>query len=393
MSAAPLSLRFTGACVLRNGVLQNRSVAIADGVISKGPLPEIDLSGYLILPGIVDLHGDGFERQIAPRPRIDFDLATALRATDAEAAANGITTAYLAHGWSWEGGKRSPDHAEAFLAALDAYRPQALTDLRVQIRCETHMVETAERLIAAVRRHKVDYVVFNDHIDQTLALAETDPVLLARLARDAGLDPPPYLSRVRAAARQAGQVPRFLCRLADAFDTLGVVYGSHDDHDGETRERYSMIGAKVCEFPTRHAAAALARAVGDPILMGAPNVLRGGSQSGNVAATDLIRENLCDALVSDYFAPALPRAAFGLVDEGVCDLAAAWAMISAKPAEILRLPDRGMIDYGKRADLVVVNGATRRIEATLAGGRIAYLAGEAARRFVVAGLPVAMAAE
>jgi alpha-D-ribose 1-methylphosphonate 5-triphosphate diphosphatase len=127
--------------------------------------------------------------------------------------------------------------------------------------------------------------------------------------------------------------------------------------------------------------------------MGAPNVVRGGSQSGNIAATDLIRRGLCDALVSDYYYPALSRAAFRLVDDGLADLPAAWAMISTRPAEILHMADRGVIAYGKRADLCVVNEETRRIEATLVAGRLTHLTGEAARRFLGSRAELAMAAE
>lgn len=154
-----------------------------------------------------------------------------------------------------------------------------------------------------------------------------------------------------------------------------------------------MIGARICEFPIARSAAALARAVNDPVLMGAPNVVRGGSQSGNIAATDLIRRGMCDALVSDYYYPALSRAAFRLVDDGILDLPAAWAMISTRPAEILCLADRGVIAYGKRADLCVVNEETRRVEATLSAGRLTHLTGEAAHRFLGSRAELAMAAE
>ncbi|WP_371038118.1 MULTISPECIES: alpha-D-ribose 1-methylphosphonate 5-triphosphate diphosphatase [unclassified Rhodosalinus] len=393
MSASLPSFRLTGATVLRDGALQRRSVAVAEGRITKGPLPAVDLTGYLILPGIVDLHGDAFERHLAPRPSAPFRLDIALRATDRDAAANGVTTAWLAHGWSWEGGRRGPDHAEAFLAALDAYRPQALVDLRVQLRCETHTVETADRLLAAVRRHGVDYVVFNNHLDEALIEAERSGPDFALWARQAGRSLEDHLEALKAARAQARTVPRYLCRLAEAFDTLGVSYGSHDDADGETREMFSMIGAKICEFPTRRSAAALARAVGDPVVMGAPNVVRGGSQAGNVSAADLLRKGQCDALVSDYYYPALAAAAFRLVDDGTMSLPQAWSLISARPAEILRLADRGVIDYGKRADLAVVNERTRVVEATIAGGRVGYLAGEAAHRFFAAGAPLALAAE
>lgn len=393
MPPAPSSLRLTGATTLRDGALQKRSVAVEDGRISKGPLPEVDLSGYYVLPGIIDLHGDAFERHLAPRPTAPFPIRTALRATDRDAAANGVTTAWMAHSWSWEGGARGPDHAEAFLRAHDAYAGEALTDLRIQIRCETHTIDTADRLLAAVRRHEVDYVVFNNHLPEALELAQADPTRLLHWARQAGRTVDQHLEIVQAASAQKRDVPRYLCRLAEAFDTLGVSYGSHDDSDGETREYFSQIGAKICEFPTRRAAAAVARAVGDPVLMGAPNVVRGGSQSGNIAAQALIEAQLCDALVSDYYYPALLQAAFRLVEDGLMDLPRAWAMISSRPAEILRLPDRGVIDYGRRADLVVVNAETHAVEATLCAGRITHLAGEAAHRFLGARRGVRLAAE
>lgn len=386
-------LRLVGATALRDGKMQKRSVAIEGGVISKGPLPEVDLTGYLVLPGIIDLHGDAFERHIAPRPSAPFPLETGLHATDRDAAANGVTTAWLAQSWSWEGGHRSPEAAEDMMQALSSLRAHLMTDLRLQLRVETHTVDTADRLLAAVRRFGIDYVVFNNHLDEALTLAQARPVELALWAAKSGRTPEAQLALVETARKQSHQVPRYLCRLAEAFDTLGVHYGSHDDPDGETRERFSMIGARICEFPTTRSAAALARAVNDPVLMGAPNVVRGGSQSGNIAAVDLIRRGLCDALVSDYYYPALARAAFRLVDDGVMDLPAAWAMISARPAQILHLSDRGIIDHGKRADLCVINATTRQVEATLVAGRLTHLTGEAARRFLGGRAGLALAAE
>ncbi|ALG90679.1 MAG: alpha-D-ribose 1-methylphosphonate 5-triphosphate diphosphatase [Pseudomonadota bacterium] len=374
-------LRFTGATILRDGELQQRSLAIADGRITKGPLPEVDLSGYLILPGIIDLHGDAFERHIAPRPSAPFDLPTGLASTDRDAAANGVTTAWLAQSWSWEGGHRGPERAEEIMAALSAYRNHALTDLRLQVRCETHLVDSGPRLLAAIRRHGIDYVVFNNHLEEAVDHARERPEVIYHWARQAGRTPDEHMTLVNGALARAREVPRHLCSLAEAFDEMGVLYGSHDDPDGETRERYSMIGARIAEFPTSRKAAAAAKAMNDPVLMGAPNVMRGGSQSGNIAAMDLIHQGLCDALVSDYYYPALAGAAWRLVDEGVMGLPAAWAMISQKPAEILRLPDRGRLDFGKRADLCVINRQTRRIEMTIAGGRLSFLSGEAAHRF------------
>jgi alpha-D-ribose 1-methylphosphonate 5-triphosphate diphosphatase len=179
-------LRLTNAQILRDGVLQQKSISLADGLITRGPLPEVDLSGYLILPGIVDLHGDGFERHMAPRPSAPFPLAAGFASFDREAAAHGVTTAFLAQGWSWEGGHRGPDHAEEVMAALDLYRPHALTDLRLQIRAETHLVDETARLIDAVKRHQIDFVVFNDHLAEALHMARLAPTDFAAWARKIG---------------------------------------------------------------------------------------------------------------------------------------------------------------------------------------------------------------
>lgn len=386
-------LRLTGATTLRDGTLQDRTVAIAGGRIDAGPFPAVDLSGYYILPGIIDLHGDAFERHIAPRPSAPFPIEMGLLGADRDAAANGVTTAWLAQSWSWEGGQRSPDFACEMLAALAAYKPRALTDLRLQIRYETHELDSAARLLQAVRTYGIGYVIFNNHLDEAIATYASRPHDLELWAKRSGRTGADMMAAVMAAKRRQSEVPRNLCALAEAFDTLGCIYGSHDDPDGETRETYAMMGARVCEFPTTLSAAKVAHAVGDPVLMGAPNVVRGGSQAGNIAALSVIRAGKCNALVSDYHYPALARAAFALVDQNILDLPQAWAMISSNPAQIMRLTDRGLIAPGKRADLVIIDKATRTVECTIVAGRITYLAGAAAHRFLRMDQPLRMAAE
>lgn len=394
MTAFLPPLRLVGAEVLTDDRFDCRPVGVMAGQIVEGHgLPEVDLSGFWLMPGIVDLHGDGFERQVYPRPSAPFPLGPALAATDREAAAHGVTTCYLAQSWSWEGGMRGPERAEALMAAVQDHRARALTDLRVQVRAETHLVAEVPRLIAAVERFRVDYVVFNDHLEEGFQMRRANPDGFAHWARKAGLTEAELAARMEAAREQARAVPRALCALAEAFDRLGVTYGSHDDPDAETREVYRMIGARVAEFPTTLRAAAAARAGDDPVLMGAPNVVRGGSQAGNVAAVDLIRAGLCDGLVSDYHIPALPMAVWALVDGGVLPLARAWALVSSAPARVLRMADRGRVAEGLRADLVVVDRETREIAATIAGGRLSHLSGRVAARFMAAAQVARMAAE
>jgi alpha-D-ribose 1-methylphosphonate 5-triphosphate diphosphatase len=279
------------------------------------------------------------------------------------------------------------------MEALDAYRARALVDLRMQIRAEVHLVDEGARLIEAVRRHRIGFVVFNDHLDEAMEMRRLRSADFAIWARKVGRAPEDLLGAIERAAARQRDVPRHLCALAEAFDELGVLYGSHDDPDGETRERYSMIGARIAEFPLSRRAAAAAKAMMNPVLMGAPNMVRGGSQAGNIAAEALVAEGLCDALVSDYHYPALAMAVWSIVDRGLRCLPKAWAMISEAPAEILRLADRGRLNPGMRADMVVVNRDTRVIEATICGGQLAYLAGEAGRRFLAQPQALRMAAE
>lgn len=373
------SLHLDGADVLAAGQLVKQPVVVQDGIVMDPShamaRTRLDLSGYLVLPGIIDLHGDCFERHLAPRPSAPFPVHMGLTGVDRDAAANGITTAWLAQSWSWEGGSRGPDAALALLTALDGYQPRAMTDLRVQLRCETYTVDTQDSLLNAVRTFGIDYVIFNNHLPEAVTLADKAPAAFAAWGARAGRDPDAHLALVNATLAHAPKVPRYLCNLATAFDAHGVRYGSHDDPDAATREYYAMIGASICEFPTAYAPAKLAMDRGHPVLLGAPNVVRGGSQAGNISAETLIRQGLCTALVSDYHYPALAAAAFALVDRGTLPLAQAWAMISTAPARIMRLRDRGVIRPGLRADLVIVDAETRQIEGTLSNGRWAHLCG------------------
>ncbi|UYV39489.1 alpha-D-ribose 1-methylphosphonate 5-triphosphate diphosphatase [Rhodobacteraceae bacterium D3-12] len=386
-------MRLTGAMVLRDGTLQRDALCISDGRIAHDAGHEVDLDGYTLLPGIIDMHGDTFERHIAPRPTAPFPIAMGLASVDRELAANGVTTAWLAQGWSWEGGLRGPDYADKVLAAVDTYCDSALTDMRIQLRVETHMPDTRERLIDTVRRHGVDYVVFNDHLSEAMQMVTLAPHRLVGWAEREGGTIEVFITRAREAKDRAGEVPRHLNALACAFENLGVICGSHDDPDGETRDMFNALGAHICEFPLRANPAAVAHAYGDAVVMGAPNVVRGGSQSGNASALSLIERGLCDILVSDYHYPTLHSAAFALADKGTLSLAKAWEMISTTPARVMKLTDRGTLTPGKRADIVVLNSRSRQIEATISHGRFAFLSGALATRFAQLPAHARLAAE
>ncbi|TVQ00276.1 MAG: alpha-D-ribose 1-methylphosphonate 5-triphosphate diphosphatase, partial [Roseinatronobacter sp.] len=266
-------------------------------------------------------------------------------------------------------------------------------DIRIQLRFETHMPRDHAALLAAVRDYHLDYIIFNNHLPEAVELAESKPGRFANWAAQNGHDPDELLAIVRAAKQADPEIPAFLTALAADLRAQGVTLGSHDDPDVATRAFFRGIGATVCEFPTSLEAANAARAAGEPVLMGAPNIVRGGSQSGNIAAMELVEDGLCDALISDYYIPALAQSAWTIADARVLSFAHAWEMISTRPAEIMGLADRGRLNAGQRADLVVLNPNTRRIEATIAGGQIAHASGQAAQRLMQAAPRFAVAAQ
>jgi alpha-D-ribose 1-methylphosphonate 5-triphosphate diphosphatase len=373
-------IRLVNARALIEGDLHDHPVTLRDGRIDTGGGRDLDLSGYLVLPGIIDLHGDGFERHLSPRPTAPFDKARGLASVAGELAANGITTAWLAQSWSWEGGFRSGEAAQGLLAALDRARADVLADIRVQLRLETHVIDQHDAVLAAIGAHGVDFVVFNNHLPEAVEMAATRPHRFASWAAQTSRTAEEMLAIVRAAEAQEPQVPAALQAIAGRMAGMGVTMGSHDDATAETRAFYRGIGAAISEFPTTVVAARAAHLAGEPVLMGAPNVVRGGSQSGNIAATELMADGLVDVLMSDYYYPALPQAVWALADGGIRDFPAAWAMVSDAPARIMGLADRGRLAPGMRADVAVMNAETRRVEMTLSAGRVAHLSGELARR-------------
>src|SRR6056297_198475 len=335
-------LRLVGAQVLRPDGLCDTPLSLSSGRIVAGDVGRnVDLSGYLVLPGIVDIHGDAFEKHLAPRRGAMKDLDQGLIAAEAELAANGITTAVLAQFYSWEGGMRGPDFAARVFAALDAVRKRLDTALLAQLRFETPMLEDYAAMTEMLARFAIPYVVFNDHLPHDALDKGTRPPLLTGQALRIGRNPEEHLEMMQALHARRGEVPAALEGLARTLKARGVRLGSHDDRTGAARARWHAMGVGLAEFPETQEAAEAAREQGDGVVLGAPNVVRGGSHNGNASAVDLVAMGLCDALASDYHYPSPRRAAFLLANSGVLDLPGAWRLVSQGPARVLGLDDRG----------------------------------------------------
>jgi alpha-D-ribose 1-methylphosphonate 5-triphosphate diphosphatase len=359
-------------------------LCLAEGQVvpDDAAMRAVDLSGFLVLPGIVDIHGDGFERHLAPRRGAMKDIDQGLVAAEAEIAANGITTAVLAQFYSWEGGMRGPEFATRVFEGLELIRPRVVTDLRTQLRFETPMLDDYDAVQTTIARFAVPYVVFNDHLPHDALAKGKRPQRLTGQALRIGRNPEKHLAYMHALHARMGEVPEALQSLCAALSEAGVLMGSHDDTSVEARDGWRAMGARIAEFPEAAEAVEAAHAAGDPVIMGAPNVVRGGSHNGNASAAEMVMMGYVSALASDYHYPSLRRAAFLMADGGVCDLATAWGLISSGPASVLGLTDRGRLDTGQRADLVVLDAKTRAVCATFCAGNVSYMSGEVAARLI-----------
>lgn len=377
-----------GARVLIDAAFVDGEVAIAGkeivGVGAGAPAgaARLDGRGLLLLPGLVDIHGDAFERQIQPRPGVDFPVEVALIDTDRQLLANGITTAFHGVTLSWEPGLRGVAMFRALLAARAALAGGLAADNRIHLRLETYAMDAWDDAQAAIARGDVHLLAFNDHTAEIARRAE-DPARAARYAERAHVKSHEILSLAREMLTREREVEGYVATAAAAARAAGLPMASHDDASPEVRARWRALGCRICEFPMNAETGLAARAAGEGVIMGAPNVVRGGSHMGWHSAEAMVRAGACDILASDYYYPAMARAAFLLAERGALTLAEAWALVSANPARAAGLDDRGIIAPGKRADLVLVDAAgagAPRIVATIAAGKPAFLSPEGAAR-------------
>ncbi|WP_024514502.1 alpha-D-ribose 1-methylphosphonate 5-triphosphate diphosphatase [Bradyrhizobium sp. Tv2a-2] len=370
-----------GGRALIDGDITETSLRIAGGRIrdvgasgGRGAL-SIDARDLLVLPGIVDLHGDAFERQMMPRAGVDFPIDVALCDSDHQAIANGITTVFHATTWSWEPGLRSGDNATRLCEAIESLRPQLKADTRFHLRHETYNLDAEEEIIQWLGDGRVDLFAFNDHMDGTVAdLAK--PRKRNRMVERTGLSSEAFDQLVERIVSRADAVPASIARLAQVARQAGVRMLSHDDNSPEMRQAFRAQGVGIAEFPVNEETAREAAGGGDAIVYGAPNVVRGGSHTGWTKASDMIEKGLCSVLASDYYYPAPLLAAFRLAADGVRPLPQAWDLISAAPARATGLSDRGEIAEGRRADILLVDDAAAlrpRIVAVITAGRLVHL--------------------
>ncbi len=334
-------------------------VVIRDGLIAeigKGPAKGEDLEGDFLLPGLVELHTDHMEGHYAPRPGVRWNPLASVQAHDAQVAASGITTVFdaLRVGLNDDSGMSNEDFrklGEAIHAGMDSGRLRA--DHFIHLRCEVAAPDCLEGFAPFQGDSRVRIASLMDHSpgQRQFASIEAYRNYYQKKKRMSDAEFEAF------AARRTRESAEFAEPHRDAISAraaeMGIVLASHDDATVEQVADATARGIRIAEFPTSLEAARASREGGMAILMGAPNVVRGGSHSGNVSARDLAAEGLLDILSSDYVPFSLMQAIFAFDDQ--MELPDAVAMVTRHPAEAAGLTDRGVIEAGKRADLVRVN--------------------------------------
>lgn len=349
--------------VLAEHIIENGWVAVADGKIvevGEGRPPEIaeKLEGDLLIPGLVELHTDHLEVHIEPRPKVDWHATSAVVSYDAQIAAAGITTVFdcLRVGADREnrdrGGAKAIRVADTIATemARGNLRSEHHTHLRCEI-CSEDVVRAAHNFLA---KHPVGIMSLMDHTPGQRQFRDVNKLreyYQGKLQLSEEELQKFFENRYRMHEMYAVPHRRQLVEVAQAH---GVTLASHDDTTVEHVDESKADGAAIAEFPTTLEAAEASRKAGISVMMGAPNLIRGGSHSGNVAASDLAREGYLDVFSSDYIPASLIMSAFALPEHCEIDLAMAIQTVTKAPAEAVGMNDRGEIAVGKRADLVRV---------------------------------------
>ncbi|MCR9125736.1 MAG: alpha-D-ribose 1-methylphosphonate 5-triphosphate diphosphatase [Rhodobacteraceae bacterium] len=346
--------------VLANETLRGSLRAVDGQIVSIDsgtavPPGAVDCGGDFVAPGLIELHTDNLERHIMPRPKVDWPHMSAILAHDGELASTGITTVFDAMrvGSNPNGKARYVKYARGLASELWQLRDAGLLrishflHLRAEVCSETLLDELAE----FGPDDRVGIVSLMDHTPGQRQFRDVSK-LEAYVKGKHGMDDAgfaehiAYLRDLRASVGDDHEA----ATVAEAR-RYGAVLASHDDTTPEQVAVSAGHGIRVAEFPTTVDAARACHAHDIAVIMGAPNLVRGGSHSGNVAAADLAGLNLLDILSSDYVPAALLQGAMLLADQWG-DLARGMRTVTGAPAAAAGLTDRGTLAVGLRADLI-----------------------------------------
>ncbi|WP_244434654.1 alpha-D-ribose 1-methylphosphonate 5-triphosphate diphosphatase [Afipia sp. P52-10] len=353
--------------VLSDGMIERGWLAFANGRIAEfgegdAPGASLDVAGDMLMPGLVELHTDHIEAHYVPRPKVYWDPVAAVVSYDGQLATSGITTVLDSLRVWREEGAEEVDGQSAVLADAIA-RARAANLLRadhfLHLRCEIPMPSVVADATLLAGRPDVRLMSLMDHTPGQRQFRDEEKLRTYYRGKKGGMSDAEldvlFAKRFEYQKTYAAANMREIVALAQR---LNVPLASHDDTTEQNVADAIRDRVVVAEFPTTFEAAAGLHAAGISILMGAPNVVRGGSHSGNIAAVDLAREGFLDILSSDYIPSSLLMGALQLPERApAIDLPQAVRTVTKTPAEAVGLNDRGEIAVGKRADIIRVHVA------------------------------------
>jgi len=351
----------TGAqVVLPNETLNDAAVLIEDGCIAaidpagSHGAAEIRLSDHILMPGMIDLHCDALEKEAEPRPGVHFPFDFACAQADKRNAAAGITTVFHALSFAnAELGVRNNATAAELARAVHVWQAHALIDNRVHARYEVTDITAPPVLHELIAKGGVHLLSFMDHTPGQGQFKDVD-AYRNYLSRTYKKDTTEIEALLADKLAQGEGAFERMAALSLAARAAGVPLASHDDDRPEKIAIVKGLKVAVSEFPINLATAQAARAAGLATLFGAPNILRGKSQSGSMRALDAVIEGVADCLCGDYSPAALLPAVMRLPTLAGIELHEAVALVTCNPARAVGLNDRGEIAPGKRADLLAV---------------------------------------
>ncbi|ARP80282.1 alpha-D-ribose 1-methylphosphonate 5-triphosphate diphosphatase [Bordetella genomosp. 8] len=379
----PTTLLTHARIVLADDVLENASLLIEDDLIAAvdpdGARPDhvVDLRGHTLVPGLVDLHCDAIEKEAEPRSRVLFPLEFAVAQVDRRNAAAGITTPYHAVSFAnREWGVRNNETAAQVIRMVHAFRQHSLVDNRVHCRYEVTDPHAVPVLSSLMDEGVVHLLSVMDHSPGQGQFKTLDAYLEYMMGNHGmSREQAEEAAQAKTAARE-GAVGR-VEHLLERARLNGIPTASHDDDSVHRIAAMRALGVAMSEFPITLDTAKAAVSCGLPTILGAPNVLRGQSQSGSMRAIDAIRAGVASCLCSDYQPSTLIAAAFVAARQASLPLPRALALVTSNPADAAGLRDRGRIQAGLRADLTAVAmvGGQPLVSHTWSAGRQVFSAG------------------
>lgn len=378
------SLYLTGAnIVLTDTVINDGSLVIEDGHIcainpesAPANTTTVKLDGKTLIPGMIDLHCDALEKEVEPRPNVHFPLDFAVAQADKRNAAAGITTVYHALSFANEElGVRNNNFAADIARSVQAWQPHALIDNRVHCRYEVTDATGVSVLQDLLNERSMHMLSFMDHTPGQGQFKDIAAYrnYISRTYKTSETELDTLIARKQAAAE--GAIDR-IKELVAAAHQNGIAVASHDDDNRERIDTMHGLGVTMSEFPINLDTAQYAKQQGIHTIFGAPNILRGKSQSGSMRALDAIDAGVADCLCADYSPAALLVAVFKIAQTGLIDLPSAVRMVTANPATAAGLDDRGDITVGKKADLAAISlfGDLPQVSSVWTHGKLAYQA-------------------